>query len=238
MEMNRFQRGKSGFAGLLLAVLVLWVPAMALGQETIELADGTRLQVFIVQPAQTTETPSSLLILMGGGPGNLSISRDTSLWLGSGFSSRGWLVAVPVSPNNRAFRGAENNGRIAELITALQARSNVAAGKVMLAGISNGGLSALEIARRNPENYYGVIAVPAVSSSVFDNRMLDGFPVYLRIGGADELGWADRFDETVSVLTEAGVDLDAAILDGAPHMFRMDWVSLDAWLARVTEATQ
>ncbi len=226
------------FFRYLAAVLFVMMSSHAHAQETIELPSGQRLQVFMVPPEAGSNEPSPLLILMGGGPGNFSISRDTSRWLGSGFASRGWMVAVPVSPNNRAFRGAENNAFIAELIAELQTREEVADGKVMLAGISNGGLSALEIARRNPSNYFGVIAVPAVSSSAFENRTLDGFPVYLRIGGADELGWMDRFDETVAVLTEAGVDLDAAILDGAPHMFRMDWVSLDAWLTRVTAATQ
>ena len=106
---------------------------------------------------------------------------------------------------------------------------------MLLAGISNGGMSALEIARRNPQNYFGVAAVPALATSVVDNRRLAGFPVYLRIGGADQLGWANRFDETVNALTEAGVDLDAAILDSAPHMFRMNWESLDAWLEKVTQ---
>ncbi len=204
-------------------------------QERIELADGSRLAVFMVNPAESTDEPSPLLILMGGGPGNASISRDTSIWLGSGFASRGWMVAVPVSPNNRAFRGYENNLKIAQLIEELQKREDIASGRVMLAGISNGGMSALEIARRDPDNYLGVVAVPAVSSSVFDNKPLAGFPVYLRIGGADELGWADRFDDTVNAFTEAGVDLDAAILDSAPHMFRMNWDTLEPWLERVKE---
>lgn len=235
MARSRTQGNLLGWLSLSVSVLLFSVSASA--QETIQLADGNTLTVFIVQPAETSDTPSPLLILMGGGSGNMSISRDTSLWLGSGFSRRGWMVAVPVSPNNRAFRGAENNALITQLISALQQRESVAEGKVMLAGISNGGLSALEIARRDPDKYFGVAAVPAVSSSVFDNRTLTGFPVYLRIGGDDQLGWADRFDETVSVLTEAGVDIDAAILDGAPHMFRMDWESLDLWLTRVTEAT-
>lgn len=203
------------------------------GQERIELADGSVLTVFMVKPAETTDTPSPLLILMGGGPGNASISRDTSIWLGSGFAERGWQVAVPVSPNNRAFRGEENNDKVAQLIRVLQQREDIAAGRVMLAGISNGGMSALEIARRNPDDYMGVVAVPALSTSAFDNRSLENFPVYLRIGGDDQLGWADRFDETVAALTEAGVDLDAAILDSAPHMFRMNWESLDPWLERV-----
>jgi predicted esterase len=172
---------------------------------------------------------------MGGGPGNASISRDTSIWLGGGFAERGWMVAVPVSPNNRAFRGTDNNDKVEQLIVELQKRADISSGKVLLAGISNGGMSALEIARRNPDNYLGVAAVPALATSVVDNRSLSGFPVYLRIGGEDQLGWADRFDETANALTEAGVDLDAAILDSAPHMFRMNWESLDAWLEKVVK---
>ncbi len=202
-------------------------------QESIKLADGSHLSVFMVRPAETMESPSALLILMGGGSGNASISRDTSIWLGSGFAERGWMVAVPVSPDNRSFRGAENNAKIAELVTILQQRKSVASGRVMLAGISNGGMSALEIARLNPDAYLGVVAVPALATSVVDNHPLKDFPVYLRIGGDDQLGWADRFGETVEALTEAGVDLDAAILDSAPHMFRMQWESLHPWLERV-----
>ncbi len=218
-----------------IAALIFGGTALS-AQERIELADGSVLTVFMVQPAQTTDAPSPLLILMGGGPGNASISRDTSIWLGSGFAERGWMVAVPVSPNNRAFRGAENNEKVAQLIQVLQQRDDIAGGRVMLAGISNGGMSALEIARRNPDAYMGVVAVPALATSAFDNRPLKDFPVYLRIGGEDQLGWADRFDETEAALTEAGVDLDAAILDSAPHMFRMNWESLGPWLERTKSA--
>ncbi len=217
----------------ILLLLLMGLTSFASAQERITLADGSVLAVYLVRPAETAESPSPLLILMGGGPGNASISRDTSMWLGSGFAERGWMVAVPVSPDNRAFRGDDNNHKVEQLIVELQKREHIAAGKVLLAGISNGGMSALEIARRQPDNYLGVAAVPALATSVVDNRPLAGFPVYLRIGGADQLGWADRFEETVAALTEAGVDLDAAILDSAPHMFRMNWESLEPWLERV-----
>ena len=218
-----------------LSLMAVIFCSMISAQERISLADGSRLSVYIVKPAETSSGPAPLVILMGGGPGNASISRDTSIWLGGGFAERGWMVAVPVSPNNRAFRGDENNQKVEQLIAELQKREEILNGKVLLAGISNGGMSALEIARRNPDNYMGVAAVPALATSVVDNRVLAGFPVYLRIGGADQLGWADRFDETAEALTEAGVDLDAAILDSAPHMFRMNWESLEAWLAKISE---
>jgi predicted esterase len=220
---------------LLVLILIGGLSSMGVAQERITLEDGSRLGVFMVKPAESLSQPAPLVILMGGGPGNASISRDTSIWLGGGFAERGWMVAVPVSPNNRAFRGTDNNDKVEQLIIELQKRADISSGKVLLAGISNGGMSALEIARRNPDNYLGVAAVPALATSVVDNRSLSGFPVYLRIGGEDQLGWADRFDETANALTEAGVDLDAAILDSAPHMFRMNWESLDAWLEKIVK---
>lgn len=209
------------------------LPMTAQAQERITLQDGTVLNVFIVEPGAESAGPHPLVILMGGGPGNASISQDTSRWLGSGFAERGWMVAVPISPNNRSFRGGANNALIAALIVELQKRDTIASGKVLLAGVSNGGMSALEIARRDPQNYFGVAAVPAISSAGTDNEALQGFPVYLRIGGADQLDWADRFDETVASLTDAGVILNADVLDGAPHMFRMEWETLGSWLQEI-----
>ncbi len=208
-------------------------PLTLQAQERITLPDGTVLNVFLVAPENAAAEEAPLVILMGGGPGNASISQDTSRWLGSGFAQRGWMVAVPISPNNRSFRGGANNALITALIAELQKRDDVAQGKVLLAGVSNGGMSALEIARRNPESFFGVAAIPALSSSDTDNEALHDFPVYLRIGGEDQLGWADRFDETVASLTGAGVRLDADILDGAPHMFRMEWDSLAEWLQAI-----
>ena len=209
------------------------LPMTMQAQERITLQDGTVLNVFLVAPENGANRASPLVILMGGGPGNASISQDTSRWLGSGFAQRGWMVAVPISPNNRSFRGGVNNALITDLITQLQKRQNIAQGRVLLAGVSNGGMSALEIARRNPQDYLGVAAVPAISSADTDNEALRDFPIYLRIGGNDQLDWADRFDETVASLTEAGVVLDADVLDGAPHMFRMEWESLGDWLQEI-----
>ena len=211
------------------------LPMTMQAQERITLQDGTVLNVFLVAPENGANRASPLVILMGGGPGNASISQDTSRWLGSGFAQRGWMVAVPISPNNRSFRGGVNNALITDLITQLQKRQNIAQGKVLLAGVSNGGMSALEIARRNPQDYLGVAAVPAISGADTDNEALRDFPIYLRIGGSDQLDWADRFDETVASLTDAGVVLDADVLDGAPHMFRMEWESLGDWLQEIQQ---
>lgn len=217
--------------GISAALALLMIFSMSVqGQERIELDDGSVLNVFMVEPGRGGSDSSPLVILMGGGPGNASISKDTSQWLGSGFAARGWLVAVPVSPTNRSFRGADNNAKIEQLIAKLQSTKGVSPGKVLLAGVSNGGMSALEIAARDPGSYLGVAAVPALYSAATNKNVFQGLKVYLRIGGNDQLGWADRFEAAVTDLTEAGAQLDAEVLDGAPHMFRMDWSTLAPWL--------
>jgi len=212
---------------------LLLLPVAVQGQQRIELADGSSLSVFITEPSESANNPPALLVLMGGGPGNLSITQDTARWLGSGFAQRGWLVAAPVSPNNRSFRGAENNGKIELLIDALKQSGRVDEGKVLLAGVSNGGMSALEIASGNASKYYGVVAVPALFRRAAKSKVLEGLPVYLRIGGEDQLGWAEQLDETVNNLASAGAKVDAQVLSGAPHMFRMDWTTLEPWLETI-----
>ena len=215
--------------------LAMSLSSLSNAQERITLSDGSNLTVFVVLPATPANAPWPLVILMGGGPGNMSISQDTSRWLGGGFAARGWAVAVPVSPDNRSFRNSGSAAKIELLITELQKRDNIQSGKALLAGVSNGGMSALEIASRNPQNYLGVAAVPALAGEDSQLESLVDFPVYLRIGGADQLGWADRYDETVDRFNEIGVQLDAGIIEGAPHMFRMNWDSLEPWLATVKE---
>lgn len=219
--------------GKIATFLLLMLPIAVNAQERLELADGSVLSVFLIEPTDSLVQPAPLVILMGGGSGNLSITQDTARWLGTGFAQRGWFVAVPVSPNNRSFRGTENNGKIEQLIDALQMRGAIEKDKVLLAGVSNGGMSALEIAGRNSSKYYGVVAVPALFRGKSRGKSLEGLSIYLRIGGEDQLGWADQFDETAKNLEDAGALVDAEVLYGAPHMFRMDWSSLEPWLEKI-----
>ena len=217
---------------LVLVALTLVISLNVSAQERLVLTDGSRIEYLLAMPENSDASSWPLAIFMGGGSGNKPISIEAFRFVGRELAQRGWAVAVPVSPDNASFRGA-NVAKIRELIVSLQSQSDIESGKVLLGGISNGGMSALEIARQNPEDYLGVMAVPAI---VRDNARLEslkGMPVYLRIGGNDQLGWAMQFSDTVARLDEFGVNLDAAILEGAAHMFAMDWEQLDPWLQTI-----
>lgn len=199
--------------------------------ERIEVAldESRTLGVYLLLPATANTESAPLLILMPGGSGEEALARDLQYWLGAEFQQRGWAVAIPVSPNQRSFRG-DNNALVPLLIEALQQDSRIAAGKTLLAGISNGGMSALEIASLSPERFLGIVAVPALVPRGLAVESLVGMPIYLRIGDQDEMSWMTRLDETAQSLRDGGAMVDAGLVFMAPHMFQMEWETLDPWL--------
>jgi len=198
----------------------------------LTLSDSSSLAVYRMLPSSLPADGAPLVILMPGGSGDESLARDLHFWLGEELRERGWAVAVPVSPNGRSFRG-DNNALIPLLVDVLQEDARIADGKTLLAGISNGGMSALEIAAGSPEDYLGVMAIPALVPEQLDAEGLRGMAIYLRIGDQDELSWMNRFEETRTALEQAGAIVDAGLVFMAPHMFSMEWETLDPWLQSV-----
>ncbi len=222
---------------LLLLVCLPCVQMSALAQtERVEvtLPDASTLAVYRLLPATPPAEGAPLVVLMPGGSGDESLARDLHFWLGEELKERGWAVAVPVSPNGRSFRGS-NNALIPQLIAVLQEDERIHDGRTLLAGISNGGMSALEIAARSPEDFLGVMAVPALIPERLDATRLRGMPIYLRIGDQDEFSWMNRFEETRAALEQAGAIVDAGLVFMAPHMFSMEWETLDPWLQSVLQ---
>jgi len=202
----------------------------------VALSDGSTLGVYLLYPERQANTSYPLVILMGGGSGEVGIARDVQGGMGQDLAQRGYVVAVPVSPNARSFRG-ENNRLIPLLIEALKKDERVRQGKSLLAGISNGGMSALEVAAAAPQEYAGIMAVPALVPRGLNLRALAGMPVYLRIGDQDEAGWQDQLDETAATLRAAGAQVDAGLVFMSPHMFAMEWETLDPWLQTILPTT-
>jgi pimeloyl-ACP methyl ester carboxylesterase len=222
---------------LLLIFAAFSCSSMNASAERIEitLADSSTLALFRILPDAIPAEGAPLVILMPGGSGDEALARDLHFWLGEELAQRGWAVAVPVSPNGRSFRGA-NNALIPLLIEKLQEDPLISDGKVLLAGISNGGMSALEVASLSPERYLGIMAVPALVPERLNVAALDGMPIYLRIGDQDEMNWMNRFEETRAALESAGAVVDAGLVFMAPHMFSMEWETLDPWLITLLQS--
>ena len=219
---------------LVFLVLLTLCSFKAWTQDILTLSDGSIIEYYLAMPRDGATSPLPLAVFMGGGSGDKPISFGAYRFVAVELAALGWAVVVPVSPNNRSFRD-NNVAKVRELIADLQQRDDIKEGKVLVGGISAGGNSALEIARQNPEDYLGILAVPAIVRDNAKLESLKGMPVYLRIGGEDQLGWANNYDDTVAKLQMIGVELDAGLIEGAPHMFGMDWETLEPWLESVKQ---
>lgn len=213
----------------LLGLLMIWAPFVSAERIEVSLSNGSKLGVYLLLPTASEQAAAPLVVLMPGGSGEEVLARDLQYWLGEELQQRGWVVAIPVSPNLRSFRG-DNNALIPLLIDALQTDSRISSTRALLAGISNGGMSALEIATKDPARYRGIVAVPALVPQGMNAGALKGMPIYLRIGDQDEMSWMNRLKETAETLRQAGAQVDAGLVFMAPHMFQMEWETLDPWL--------
>lgn len=210
---------------LLLTILLL-MPITAFTQSEFRLPDGSSIRAYVDTPGEGVHP---LVVILGGGPGDERIASSAFRNHGDEFIDRGWAVVAPVSPDGQSFWG-DNAGKVRDLITVLKERDDIAEGPVLLMGVSNGGISALDIAPRHADEYLGIIAVPALASDSPQLRALADFPVFLRIGSEDRLGWGSRLEDTVQILERAGVNLDARLLQGIGHTFPLDWNELEPWL--------
>ncbi|MDG2174741.1 MAG: hypothetical protein P8M72_01185 [Gammaproteobacteria bacterium] len=214
----------------LLLVILLLMPIAGFTQTSYDLPDGTRMQAYLAIP-EGLDGQAPLAIVMGGGAGDGRIASGTFESLGQEFVDRGWAVATPVSPNGQSFF-AENGEKVRQLITLLKTRDDIADGPVLLGGISNGGISSLQIASSHPDEYLGVVAVPAIANSSSVSNLRD-FSVFLRIGSEDQLGWGSRYESTVSALESAGAQVNALLVEGGGHRVPIDWDNLELWLETV-----
>jgi dienelactone hydrolase len=210
-------------------MLFLLLPAAALARETVvQLDDGSSVKVFLFEPKSHGDGPWPLCVLMTGGSGNEYVAR-AQFWLGRELANQGWMIAVPVSPDNTPFTG-ENGRKIPKVIEQLQYSPDIMPGKVLLVGVSTGGSSALELAAQTPQQYYGVVAVPGMLKDLSVINDMQQLPVYLRIAENDLFRWHHHMPALVEALSAGGAQVNAALVPEGRHVFRLNWDELQPWL--------
>ncbi len=214
---------------LLVIAILLLSPMLTLGAErTVSLQGQPDVRVWVFSPRDAGSGPWPLAVLIPAGSGQEYAVR-AQFWLGREMTKRGWVVAVPGSPEGLSFVGdSENN--ISQVIGELQKDSTIRNGKTLLLGVSSGGSSALEIASKNPIAYYGVIAVPGRIKQSGPLPELEGLPVFLRIAENDYFRWHKQMADITQRLESAGARLDASLVPDAKHVIKVKLDELDRWL--------
>ncbi len=216
---------------IILSMVLAVTAAARETKEEISLGQHGTLRMYI----NSAGKDAPLCLLLPPGPGTDGMARSAMTFLGRWLTKQGYTTAVPISPNRKPFFG-ENGKLLPEFVKRLRVRDDVADdGKILVAGISNGGLAAFEFTSTQPDHVSAVIAVPGLLTRATKTQKLKGIPVYFRIGAKDNLGWAKYFDEVKGRLEKAGAKLDARLVPGANHSFRINQKELEAWLKSVTK---
>ncbi|MEQ8953755.1 MAG: hypothetical protein RL120_06435, partial [Gammaproteobacteria bacterium] len=100
-----------------ICVLVLFAaPLLHAAEDIFVVGDGVELKVLFFQP-DSPNTPPPLAVFVTGGSNNEFMARG-QYWIGRELVSRGWAVAMPISPGGREYF-VDNLELIPDLISRL-----------------------------------------------------------------------------------------------------------------------
>lgn len=162
-----------------------------------------------------------LLALPPGGQDKTLTGRGMSeVWVTEA-RARGWVVLSPVAPGGvMFFEGAEE--LVPEFLRMVRVRYQPQGGRFMLAGISNGGISAFRVAGRNPELFYSLTVLPGFPISADDEAALGkliAMPVTMFVGEQDS-NWVKAARQTAATLNQLNGRVTLNVLPNESHVLR------------------
>lgn len=204
-------------------VLVLVLTPIAAAAGVIEKQgtfNGVTVHYKVVLPDgydATREYPVILAFPPGGQDMRLVDSRLQANWRAEA-ERRGYVVVSPAAPNGELF--FEEGGRVfPAFIDQIFKDYKVKGGKLIVAGASNGGLSAFAIASKFPKYVRTLIGYPGLLEETTPAAIaaLKPMCIYMHVGG-DDTGWKTEMQSQAAELTRAGLNVTFTVEPGQPHM--------------------
>jgi predicted peptidase len=191
-------------------------------QRSLALEAGKSLTYQIISPKGWTPATSSpvLLLLPPGGQNAAMVSAALS-FVAPAATRRGWVIICPQAPEGESFNGAGGK-YLLPLLASLRANLNIEGNRLHLAGISNGGRSALALAVAAPAELASVYVFPGAFGNPLPDhaelKKLQALPVRMFVGERDDISWHKAGEASVVALKNAGVDARLEVRKGEGHI--------------------
>jgi len=191
--------------------------------------DGHSIDYALVLPDHFDKTKSYpvLLALPPGDQSRHLVEAGLDLYWGTEAKRRGWVVLSPAAPEGESFyTGLEKE--LPGLLDEVAKSVLFEGGKVHLAGVSNGGLSAYRVVTEFPTRFLSLTVLPGIppdAGAFTALSRLRGIPVAVFAGGEDT-DWARGSRETKEELDRLGIENTLTIVPGQGHVIRLDPVAL------------
>lgn len=193
-------------------------------ERTLEIAPGATLRYRLVTPEGFDATkPAPVMLLLPPGGQEMAMVEAALGFVAPAAEKRGWVVVCPEAIPGEPFAGA-GRSHLKPLLAAVRSALTVEGDRVHVAGISNGGRSALAFALASPGECASVFVFPGAFPSGIPEqdelRKLAGIPVRMYVGENDASTWRDAGDAAVGALVKAGVDATLDVRSGQEHVIR------------------
>jgi S-formylglutathione hydrolase FrmB len=218
--MNRF------FGACLLILLFFSASSdavIATDYDSLVVQDGTVVEfATALPPGYESGTPAPVMLALPPGPQSKpAVAQSLRGYWADEAGKRGWVVVSPAAINGMLyFRGAERV--IPELLDLIVETYKPPGGKVHLASISNGGLSAFHIALRQPDRFSSLAVYAGFPPECDSWRNLTALRD-LRIAtyvGEEDASWKENMDLLKSAFDNLGIGAHYEILPGVGHVLR------------------
>jgi poly(3-hydroxybutyrate) depolymerase len=195
--------------------LLVSIPASATVQEHTKKIAGMTVEYKVVLPDGFDASKTyPAIIAFGGGPQTMN-TVDTILARNfkEEAEKRGYIVFALAAPEGELFfEGGEKI--FPDFLKAVLGEYKVEGGKFHIAGVSNGGISALHLAAQNPEYYLSATAFPGFMWEATKAKMqaVSKMCVFMYVGENDEYRWHE-----VEYLNSLGTVARYTVEKGQPH---------------------
>ena len=218
MKAIGFMRVLSGVA--VVSSLLLSVPATASVLEQTKKIGRVTVNYKVVLPDNYDAAKTyPAIIAFGGGPQTMNtVDGMLARNFRAEAEKRGYIVVAPAAPDGELF--FEDGARIfPEFLKMILADYKIQDGKFHIAGLSNGGISALHVAAANPQYFLSVTAFPGYMWEPTPAKLvaISKMCVFMYVGENDEYRWHDEMRSEAAFLRAKGTVARYTVEKGQPH---------------------
>lgn len=173
-----------------------------------------------VPPGYDAAKAYPAVLVFTGGPQALPMARNTveTDWAPEA-AKRGYIVVSPAAPEGQLFY--EKGDRIFPAFIEQIRRDYRIAGKLHIAGHSNGGLSAFHVAARWPSYFSTVTGYPGLfdEPDLPRSAALKPMCVYMHVGDGDPIWWGAMQDQ-MEAMQKQGFRIALSVEKGQGHRLK------------------
>ena len=182
----------------------LFLTGLSLPVQSLQ-SDAAQLLEYEVAGRTDTDGPRPVLLALPPGDQSRQLVEVVERIYWTEEAERlGWTVISPIAPRGQSLSGS-NISRVQELVDHVEKTYDVEYGRVHVAGASNGGRTALQLALTDPEGFASLSLLPGMQEGIDTIQLesLTRLPIAMYVGGNDR-GWLVPMKAMADELTKLG----------------------------------